>query len=197
MQDERRGRGGPQPQGPPLHRLPQRLGRHPEVRPDLVRRQLHQLEDPALQYPHHHRHGPVRPAQRGRGHRRLLRPRPRGGAVRPLGAERHLPGAVLHPLGQQRQHRHRALDVPRFGRADPGRHPAALPLHPLSLLRRVRGQPDRRAHHAPPGLRVPGRPRRLRRELRVHVRPRHPGGQRPGAGRQDLEGLPARRLQVV
>ena len=35
------------------------------------------LVDPALD--HVSPHGPVRPAQRGRGHRRLLRPRPRGG----------------------------------------------------------------------------------------------------------------------
>ena len=34
---------------------------------------------------------------------------------------------------------------------------SALPHDPLSLLRRVRGQPDRRSHHARPGIRVPER----------------------------------------
>ena len=70
------------------------------------------LEEPAVQHPHHYGHGPFRPAQRGRGHRRLCRPRAERGALCPLGAERHLPAPFLHPFRIQRQHGHRALDVP-------------------------------------------------------------------------------------
>ena len=60
---------------------PRRRSRHRPLRPDLVRRQLHRLEDAALEPAPGSRHEPVRPVQHRPRRRRLPWPEPGAGAA--------------------------------------------------------------------------------------------------------------------
>ncbi len=99
---------------------------------------------------------------------RRRRPERRGGGVRPPGRARANPGPVRPARRRRRPHRR------RLDRSHPGRHRAALRLHPAPLPRAARAR-DREPRG--PVHRVPDDCRFVRRQGR--------GARQPGVGRRD------------
>ena len=167
----------------------------PALRRRLARGQQSRLVDLRASIPMLAGHGPLGLRVRGQRHRRL-----RGRALSRAG----------HALGAARACSTRSCAcTPRWARptgalvvrdraraAQPARHRAALPAAAPHLQRDARGEPDRRARHAPAVPRVPRRRQDVRARRPVPVRPRP--ARRPGraGGRRRAVALPARRRLV-
>ena len=138
-----------QPARTPLPHLAQRLPRPTTLRPNLERRQPHQLAYPQMEHPHGRGYEPLRHVPHRPRHRRLRRAKTRRRTLPALDPKRAAPAALYHPLLERRPHRQRTVDAPIHHRRSARRHPPALPPHPLPLHPAVAGGNPRRSHRPP------------------------------------------------
>ncbi len=151
------------------------------------------LGNAEIQYQDGPRPGTQRHLQFRPRHRRLRRPCARRGPVPALGAGRHLPAAVQHPLVERRRQRQRAVDASGHRAGDQRTDQAARAARALSVRPAVALSRDRRAGHAADLLRLPRRPALLRGKRRDDAGPVAAGGARRGARCHDPHALsPAR-----